>query len=230
MVRSVISLGGNVGDVPGAFASAVELLNQSGNVTALEFSPIYRTLPMGSAAGAVFHNAAAVFETTLNPLELLDLLQQTEGDCGRIRTVRWGPRTLDLDLLMYGDEVLTSPRLSVPHPTMWYRRFVLDPLAELMPNAVHPVFQSTINELRARLLLRPLPIGFTAGALWIESTSPATVVVDKAHLGQAAIVFAGSDEEPAWPRAVCVPEQETLARQAVRDVLTAALDEPIRIS
>src|SRR5262249_28350359 len=93
-----------------------------------------------------------------------DSLQSIELGLGRKRAIRWGPRPIDLDLLFYGTEVINSPRLVVPHPAAWYRRFVLDPLVEIAPGHLHPERQADIQRLRARLLVRPL-VAAVAGGL-----------------------------------------------------------------
>jgi 2-amino-4-hydroxy-6-hydroxymethyldihydropteridine diphosphokinase len=126
---------------------------------------IYRTPPMGEAAGEPYLNSAAESDVKCSPLELLDLLQALETRHGRKREARWGPRTLDLDLLLYGLEVFDHPRLILPHPGLWYRRFVLDPLAEIAPDVAHPIKRLTIEELRQQLLERPLPVGICGGML-----------------------------------------------------------------
>jgi 2-amino-4-hydroxy-6-hydroxymethyldihydropteridine diphosphokinase len=112
MVRCAISLGGNLGNVPDTFAEAVRLLTSSPGITELRTSRLYLTAPMGAVAGDAFYNAACVFETTLSPLDVLDLLQQIEDHCGRVRTVHWGPRTLDLDLILYGEDIIQSPPMA----------------------------------------------------------------------------------------------------------------------
>lgn len=244
MVRCAISLGGNIGDVPSAFAEAVRLLESSSHLFALKTSRIYRTAPMGVAAGDPFHNAAAVFETKLAPLNLLDLLQDVERRCGRVRTVHWGPRTLDLDLLLYGDEVIDSPRLTVPHPALWYRRFVLDPLAELIPEAVHPVFRQTIRSLRSRLLVRPFTVYVadrSADSLqWVEAVmsversfailaDPAILWLpdDASSIETAVVVFAGRNFSRPLPYVIDMPDNAEDWLQIMNDALTAALDEPV---
>lgn len=150
MTRWYLGLGGNVGDVAATFAIAEQLLADHPQVTAVRRSRIYRTAPMGDHAGDEFLNAALEVATSLTPLELLDLAQSVEQRCGRVRTQHWGPRTLDVDLLLSDPpEVLDTARLTVPHPHLWYRRFVLEPLAELAPALVHPVYQRTVQEFAA---------------------------------------------------------------------------------
>lgn len=157
MPRCCIGLGGNVGDVAATFGSALDRL-ESDAVHVTVVSRLYRTAPIGPEAGDAFHNACAIAETTLSPHVLLQTLQGLENSAGRTREVRWGERTLDLDLLTFDDLVLDETDLTIPHPGVVYRRFVLDPLAEIAPEFVHPVAGRSIADLRQRLLKRPLPL------------------------------------------------------------------------
>ncbi|NEP63532.1 MAG: 2-amino-4-hydroxy-6-hydroxymethyldihydropteridine diphosphokinase, partial [Symploca sp. SIO2G7] len=92
-------------------------------------------------------NACAIFQTIFSPEQVLQVLLETEASFGRIRRERWGPRTLDLDLLLYGDRVMNTPSLTLPHPRMHERAFVLLPLAEIMPGWQHPLRQQTVQAL-----------------------------------------------------------------------------------
>ena len=115
-------------------------------------SSFHETEPVGGPPGqGKYLNAAAVLETTLDPLELLQVLQEIEAQFGRVRTVRWGERTLDLDLLLFDDRIIDTPELTIPHPRLRVRRFVLEPLAEIAPEAVDPVTKRTIADLLADL-------------------------------------------------------------------------------
>jgi 2-amino-4-hydroxy-6-hydroxymethyldihydropteridine diphosphokinase len=164
MVRSFIALGGNVGPVARTFEQALDALADLQGVDVERVSSTYGTRAMGSAAGGDFLNCAAELAAEPAPRELLQRLQEIENRFGRERRLRWGPRTLDLDLILYGDLIIDEPDLQVPHPACWYRRFVLDPLAELAADVVHPVKQLTIGTLRARLLTRPLPVSLAGGS------------------------------------------------------------------
>ncbi|MBI1314175.1 2-amino-4-hydroxy-6-hydroxymethyldihydropteridine diphosphokinase [bacterium] len=155
MIQAAVAIGGNLGDVPATIAAACEELARHESISDLHCSHLFRSTPMGSAAGDPFWNAACVFATSLDPYVLLAELQRVENSAGRTRAVRWGPRTLDLDLILYGDKIVESETLTVPHPHFWYRRFVLGPLAELIPNVVPPRFSLSILELAARLRQRP---------------------------------------------------------------------------
>src|ERR1700730_17967215 len=162
-VRCYIALGGNVGDVDANFRAALTGLAATPGVDVLEVSPVFRTQPVGQWAGGEFLNAAARIDTGLEPLALLDVLQQLERATGPRKGPRWAPRALDLDLIFFGDRTIDDPRLQVPHPASWYRRFVLDPLAVIASEFRHPIQGQSIAELRARLLRRPLRLSL-AGA------------------------------------------------------------------
>jgi 2-amino-4-hydroxy-6-hydroxymethyldihydropteridine diphosphokinase len=158
MPRCHIALGGNVGDVETAFQTALAGLTADNPAIVTRVSSICRTRPVGPRSGGEFLNAAAEIDTSLEPLQLLDVLKECERRAGRAEGHLWAPRPLDLDLIFYADQVIEHPRLSVPHPACWYRRFVLDPLDEIAADVRHPVKGISVRELRARLLARPLRI------------------------------------------------------------------------
>jgi 2-amino-4-hydroxy-6-hydroxymethyldihydropteridine diphosphokinase len=134
--RVAIGLGSNVGDRSENLQGAVAGLARLGSVVAV--SSLYETAPIGGPKQGPYLNAAALLETGLAPGELLEELLAIERRHGRERRVRWGPRTLDLDLLLYGDETVDEDGLSVPHPELTRRRFVLEPLLEIWPDAALP--------------------------------------------------------------------------------------------
>jgi 2-amino-4-hydroxy-6-hydroxymethyldihydropteridine diphosphokinase len=127
-----IGLGANLGDARQTIAAAIQTLRDSSGVLALRQAPLYSSDPV-DAQGPVFINTVVAVDTTLDPLPLLDLLQAIEQEHGRERPYRNAPRTLDLDLLLYGAQTINTPRLSVPHPRMHQRAFVLRPLQDLAP-------------------------------------------------------------------------------------------------
>ena len=144
-VIAYIGIGSNVGDREGNCRSAVAQLKEAGKITAL--SSFFETEPVGDREQRDFINAVAAVETELPPARLLEVCRAIEERLGRKRTERWGPRTADLDILLYGDLVVDGPGLTIPHPRMAERRFVLAPLAEIAPDAVEPRLQRTAAQL-----------------------------------------------------------------------------------
>ncbi len=126
-----ISLGSNLGDREKYIARALVLLDSHRDVSVVQISSLYETQPVGKADQGWFLNAAARLETSLSPANLLDYMHQVENCLGRKRIERWGPRTIDLDLILYDRLELLSPELTVPHPRAHKRGFVLVPLLEL---------------------------------------------------------------------------------------------------
>ncbi|SFI75634.1 2-amino-4-hydroxy-6-hydroxymethyldihydropteridine diphosphokinase [Planctomicrobium piriforme] len=181
MINTVaIALGGNVGRVQQIFARALAALDALPSIQLISRSRNFTTLPIGESAGGEFINSVALLQAACTPQELLCHLQQVENEFGRARTVHWGPRTLDLDLLSFGHEVIQldagQPDLTpldpdvhrpmesyrgtlvVPHPACWYRRFVLDPWCDVAPHWRHPLLGETVRGLHDRLLRRPLTV------------------------------------------------------------------------
>ena len=150
-VIAYLGLGANLGDPRRQLSEALKLLNDAAEVEVTRVSAFYRNPPLGPADQPWYVNAAARVRTRLGPEELLRLLQQVEAALGRVRGERWGPRRLDLDLLLYNGEVIFAPDLVVPHPEMHRRGFVLVPLAEIAPQAWHPVLGQSAGELLAGL-------------------------------------------------------------------------------
>jgi 2-amino-4-hydroxy-6-hydroxymethyldihydropteridine diphosphokinase len=135
-----VGLGSNLGPREATLLRAVDLIAVVPSVEVLELSSFVETEPVGVTDQPDFVNAALALETTLTARELLDALLEVERELGRAREEgeRWGPRTIDLDLLLYGDEVVDEPGLTVPHPRLHERRFALEPLVELEPDLVIP--------------------------------------------------------------------------------------------
>lgn len=158
MTTCLIALGGNQAISPDVLEAAFQSLRCPG-FEPVRMSSVFRTTPVGVNAGDEFLNAAGTAETDLQPLEVLSRLHLVEQEFGRQRIIHWGPRTLDLDLIFYGDSVVQTSQLCVPHRAMWYRRFVLDPAAEVAADWIHPVLQESVGMLHERLLSRPLTIG-----------------------------------------------------------------------
>lgn len=136
MPLAYIGLGTNLGDRRASLDRALALLDASPGVRVRRVASVYETAPVGYTAQPRFLNTVAEVETDLAPAELLAVMQRIEAELGRVRTVRWGPRTSDLDLLLYDDLTLDDPALTVPHPRIAERAFVLVPLAELIPDRI----------------------------------------------------------------------------------------------
>ena len=141
-----LSLGSNIGDRERNLRAAIERLAAPG-LRALRTSPIYETEPVDFADQRWFYNLVLEAETSLFPLQLLARAQKVERGLGRVRTVPKGPRTIDIDILLYGTAVMRGGKLEIPHPRMAERRFVLAPLHDLAPTLRHPVTRSTVAEL-----------------------------------------------------------------------------------
>ena len=151
MTRAYVGLGANLGDRQATMRAALDALAATPNVRVVAVSTIRETDPVGFVDQPRFLNAAAAVDTELGARELLDELLRIERSLGRTREgPRFGPRTIDLDLLLFGDEVVDGPGLTVPHPRLHERAFVLDPLAELDPGLVVPGL-GPVETLRRKL-------------------------------------------------------------------------------
>ncbi len=142
-----IALGSNVGDRAGNFRQAIDALAEFVSIT--RKSPIYETKPWGYQNQRDFLNQVVSGETGLTPLDLMQQLKTIEQDLGREKNFTNGPRVIDLDLLFYDNLIVETPTLSIPHPRMRGRAFVLCPLADLAPDLRHPIFKKTVRELLA---------------------------------------------------------------------------------
>ena len=145
MAEAYLALGGNVGDTRSCFHKALELLARLGTVE--KVSSLYKTEPVGFADQQWFLNAALVLQTDLPPQELLRKVKAIETELGRSKGVVNGPREIDIDILLYDGAVLKEEGLTIPHPRMHERLFVLAPLSEIAPETMHPVFAKTIRTL-----------------------------------------------------------------------------------
>ncbi|RJQ30015.1 MAG: 2-amino-4-hydroxy-6-hydroxymethyldihydropteridine diphosphokinase [Peptococcaceae bacterium] len=138
VTKVFIGIGSNSGDKEANIGKALKLLGETPGVTVHRVAPLYRTEPVGYIEQDWFLNTVAEVSTVLSPRELLDALLGIEKSLGRVRTVRWGPRPVDLDIILYGNGNINEPDLVIPHPGMCERAFVVAPLADLVPDLVLP--------------------------------------------------------------------------------------------
>lgn len=153
VLAAYIGIGSNVGDRAETMLKAIMMLDHVEQVRVCRISQMIETEPVGAGNQPKYLNGAAQIDTSLSPMELLSVLHEIEEALGRNRQVerRWGPRTCDLDILLMGQEVLEADSLTVPHPRLHERMFVLRPLAEIAPNVRHPVLCKTVSEMLTEL-------------------------------------------------------------------------------
>jgi 2-amino-4-hydroxy-6-hydroxymethyldihydropteridine diphosphokinase len=151
LARCYLGLGSNLGDREGAVRESIDLIAAGGDIEVRGVSSFYVTKAWGNENQPDFVNAVAAVDTDLKPAEVLARTRAVEIEMGRERREKWGPREIDIDLLLYGDEVVETGDLSVPHPGIEERAFVLVPLLELAPDLVHPVTGKRLAESLRRL-------------------------------------------------------------------------------
>ncbi len=232
MHDALIALGGNLGNVADSMNQAVDLLNAHSEIKVTAKSRLYSTQPVGLDAGDPFLNSAITIKTNLQPIELLDVLQQTESKLGRLRTKHWGPRSIDLDLILFDTATLSSQRLTLPHPACFYRRFVLDPACDVAADWIHPAFDKTLNELRDSLRTRPLVVSVTCDDSQrdqlAEIIDPETIQITNSSQRPAHLHLEFTSPFPettSTPKTVPIPQSENQLEHALQ-VLIATTDEP----
>jgi 2-amino-4-hydroxy-6-hydroxymethyldihydropteridine diphosphokinase len=180
VVRAAVGLGSNLGDRARNIAGAIAALSDTGSL--YRVSSLYETAPIGGPKQGPFLNAVAVVDTELPARALLERCLEIERESGRERRERWGPRTLDLDILLYGDQAIEETDLTVPHPRMTERRFVLDPLLEVWPDAALPdgtrlsSFAAAVASQRVRKLETIVPDRRTSAWLFLVVALAALVI------------------------------------------------------
>ncbi len=201
MASCLIGLGANLGDRAAAIENAIDQLAAHADIELVAKSSLHQTEPVGGPSGqGVFLNAATLVETSLAPTALLAVLQEVEVTLGRERHERWDARTIDLDLLLYGNQVLTSDELTVPHPRMSYRRFVIEPAAEIAPEMVHPVIGWTLAELCDHLrkgepyvaIAGPIGVGKSRLAERLAAEIPVRIIAEQLPLDQLGALYRGA--------------------------------------
>jgi 2-amino-4-hydroxy-6-hydroxymethyldihydropteridine diphosphokinase len=151
-ITAYIAIGANLGEREKTMRRALELLNEIADVRLTRISSFMENPAIGGPADSpAFLNGVAEVETTLSPDALLDRLLDIEKQLGRVRREKWDPRAIDLDMILIGNQVVNTDRLTIPHPLMHARRFVLEPLVEIAPDISHPVLKQTVRALLERV-------------------------------------------------------------------------------
>jgi 2-amino-4-hydroxy-6-hydroxymethyldihydropteridine diphosphokinase len=199
MARCLVSLGANLGARAETLAASLTQLAAVPGITQIAVSSLHQTTPVGGPAHQPgFLNQAALFETSLSPHQFFRQLTLSEQSAGRTRVEHWGPRTLDLDLLLYDDLVLTTPELTLPHPRMALRHFVLAPAVEVAPTWLHPQIGWTIAQLWQHLQSAP-PYLAIAGPPAANPTALATRLATELALRFVPLTLLPNSPRPSSP-------------------------------
>lgn len=227
MPTAIVSLGSNLGDRAATLDSAAAALDATPGVRVVRRSSWYETSPIGGPGfQEPFLNGAAALETSLEPEALLTELQRIENEHGRIREEHWGPRTLDVDLLTYDDVVMHTPRLTLPHPRMSYRKFVLDGLLQIAPELKHPLLGRTFAELREHLDAAPNYVVFARGSDQISFDFVSQIAAEAADCGGATLVNATPSDVPAFAKLISLDGRAGMRFTEARAVtICESLDE-----
>ena len=148
---SYIGIGGNMGDKEKNVVMALELISKSHHTMITKKSKLYETKPVGYLKQEDFLNCAIEVKTLLTPLELVRFMLSIEKELKRERVIRWGPRTVDLDVLLYDNIISSIDEIILPHPRMQERMFVLEPLCDIAPYAIHPILNKTISQMKKEI-------------------------------------------------------------------------------
>ena len=231
MAECLISIGSNLGDRSLVIDAALAELQSTPAISLRRVSRPHITQPIGGPAGQdSFANAAAHIETSLSPTKLLSVLQELESQAGRTRAVRWGPRSLDLDLLLYDDVIMNEESLVLPHPRMAFRRFVLTPAAEIAPQMLHPLLRRSILQLLEHLEQAPNYVAITG----VPRVGKAKLAEAVAARTKAVAVL---DRQSGWSPIVSTPSPSLQAeleflrrRRELLGSVNCSRSEPYAIS
>ena len=149
MVNSYIGIGSNLGNKEGNIKKAIDLLRKKCKI--LEISSLYKTEPVGYKNQDWFLNCVVEIDTNFKPKALLEFLKSIEKKLKRIKIIKNGPRIIDLDILFYDNKIIKTKNLTIPHPRLHKRLFVLEPLDEISPNFIHPILNKSINKIKSNL-------------------------------------------------------------------------------
>ncbi len=234
-----LAMGGNLGDVAATFTAAEAQLSAHPQIKLVATSRRYCTAPVGADAGTAFLNSAVEIETDLEPLALLDYVQGIENGLGRIRMIHWGPRTLDIDLLFSIPAVIQStPRLTLPHPHLWYRRFVLEPLSDVAEDVVIAPYGHPVNDFLALW-----QTNWRVGVFSLSACASRDAIVRAVSEGfphrtvevwvpgqpRPELLAVIGDATGIKPLFLSLPDDVPAATQSLMDAITAAQDQPIPI-
>ncbi|MCR4403369.1 MAG: 2-amino-4-hydroxy-6-hydroxymethyldihydropteridine diphosphokinase [Firmicutes bacterium] len=223
-VLAYLGLGSNVGDRRRNMAEAIRMLEGSGRVAVEKISSLYETEPVGYEEQGPFLNAVVAITCDFSPLRLLRLCQGIEDGLGRERTIRWGPRTIDIDILLYANRRIRSKNLEVPHPRMWERGFVMVPLAEIAPDLRTPSGTRAGDLARAPAMCDGVAL-HTTGQWWRgldgeDAAGTGTAGTGSAGTGEADMGVANMGEAGTEEDTECGGREAPLGEQSSRQAET----------
>lgn len=228
MATALISLGSNLGDRAATLTSALAALEATPDVQVVRTSRFYETSPVGGPGfQEPFLNAVAQLETTLEPEALFDVLQRVENEHGRVREQHWGPRTLDLDLLTYDDLALHTARLTLPHPRMSYRKFVLDGLLEIAPHERHPLIGRSYVDLLKHLETTHDYVAFVGPSMSGGADFRSQFAAEATDCGGAKLVEATPRDVPAFAELAASPSLDMATAIKFFQARAAAIRESL---
>lgn len=226
MTSCLLGLGSNLGDSEAALRAAVAEIRALPDVQVVRESALLRTRPIGGPADQPeYVNGAVLVETTIAPLTLLAELQQIENRHGRLRSERWGPRTLDIDLLLYGNDIIETPMLVLPHSRLSFRRFVLEPAAEIAAKMLHPVIGWPVERLLLHLQMASDLLAIVSPSDALRSEVAELLTRERSAESASRPRFETADHH--WPRLWSDWLQMTPRSRTAHSQQTTALKNPL---